>query len=423
MKSSFISSLLLAASLLAAPAAPASAQKRGVQTANGALPWFTVVNKRMMVQTGSSAKVLEKDVTLPNGSRVEYQTQSVVLANGTRVRLKEGDLLSLNGELIQKSPANVAPPANATASITPVTSPVPNVMTATATPPAPAPVAPAAAAPVPAAAPAASAAFTYRPEAPVNGKLKGVVELGASGFNMFIVLIDSKRNWKTEKVEYGNSLVMENMATEEDIRTGLKSYIGKMLDFGVDGRDIHFVVSSGAAMVPSTLRIVKGLQALKYVVTTVTPEREGALALRAALPPGFSDKAFVVDMGSANTKISWLIKGQPQVQDTYGSKYFEKNVDDATVAAEVKTKVAQIPTQLRGTCFVIGGVPYELAKAVRQGNEPFTVLHSPADYSELKGAKIKSGLNIYRAVADATGCQQFVFGYDTPFTIGYLLSL
>ncbi|WP_417999861.1 DUF6799 domain-containing protein [Hymenobacter sedentarius] len=35
----------------------------------------------------------------------------------------------------------------------------------------------------------------------------------------------------------------------------------------------------------------------------------------------------------------------------------------------------------------------------------------------------KAGLNIYETVAAATGCQQFVFGYDTNFTIGYLLSL
>ncbi|RZK32574.1 MAG: hypothetical protein EOO57_14835, partial [Hymenobacter sp.] len=31
----------------------------------------------------------------------------------------------------------------------------------------------------------AGAAFTYEAPAPVNGKLKGVVELGASGFNSF----------------------------------------------------------------------------------------------------------------------------------------------------------------------------------------------------------------------------------------------
>ncbi|GAA4052383.1 hypothetical protein GCM10022409_44100 [Hymenobacter glaciei] len=374
----------------------------------------------MVVQTGTTTKVLDKDVTLPNGSRVEYRTQSMVLANGTRVHLKEGDLLSLNGELIQKSPSNVAPPADATASLVPIASSAP----AAPKPAAPAPRAVAATPPAASVATApAAAAFSYRSEAPVNGKLRGVVELGASGFNMFIIRVDDKRNWKLEKAEFGNSLVMENMATEEDVRTGLKSYIGKMLDFGVPGRDIHFVVSSGAAMAENTRRIVKGLEALKYVVTTVTPEREGTLGLRAALPAAYATKGFVVDMGSANSKISWYANGQPRVEDTYGSKYYEKNVDDATVAAAVKAKAAQVPANLRGTCYIIGGVPYELAKAVRQGQEAFTVLKAPSDYTQLSGAKMKSGLNIYQALAQATGCQQFVFGYDTNFTIGYLLSL
>ena len=408
MKCSLLSSLLLATGLLAT-AAPASAQKHKVQAANGSLPWFTVVNKLMVVQTGATTKALETDVSLPNGSRVEYQTQSVVLANGNRVRLREGDLLSLSGELIQKSPTPVAPSATTTTSLLAVASPAPN--------------APAAPVPAPVATAPAAAAFVYRTEVPVNGKLRGVVELGASGFNMFIIRMDDKRNWQLEKSEFGNSLVMENMATEEDVRTGLKTYIGKMLDFGVPGRDIHFVVSSGAALSENTHRIVKGLQALKYVVTTVTPEREGALGLRAALPAAYATKGFVMDMGSANSKISWYANGQPRVQDTFGSKYYEKNMDDATVAAAVKAKAAQVPASLRGTCFIIGGVPYELAKAVRQGQEPFTVLKAPTDYPQQSGAKMKSGLNIYRAMAEATGCQQFVFGYDTNFTIGYLLSL
>ncbi len=300
MKSALLSSLVLAAGLLVASANPASAQKRNAPAANGSLPWFSVVNKLLVVQTGTTFKVLTKDVTLPNGSRVEYRTQSVVLANGSRVRLNDGDLLSLNGELIQKSPANAAPPADATASIGPVASPVPHALAA----PAPAPTATA-----PVAAP-----FTYRAEAPVNGRLRGVVELGASGFNMFIIRVDDKGNWKLEKSEFGNSLVMENMASEEDVRAGLKTYIGKMLDFGVPGRDIHFVVSSGAALAENTARIVKGLEA-------------------------------------------------------------------------------------------------------------FTVLKAPTDYPQLSGAKIKSGLNIYQALAEATGCQQFVFGYDSNFTIGYLLSI
>jgi len=391
------------------------------------------------VQTGNSTKPLDKDVTLPNGIRVDHRTQSLILTNGTRVTMKEGDMLSLNGEFIQKNPAPVAAlapvaaPAPVVAS-TPVAAPAPIAAPVAATPaapaaaPVPAPVPAPLPAPVVAPAPVAAVApatpaFTYRPVAPVNGKLKGVVELGASGFNLFIIRVDDKHNWKLEKSEFGNSLVMENMATEEDIRTGLKAYIGKMLDFGVSGRDIHFVVSSGAALSEVTHRIVKSLQTLKYVATIVTPEREGALGLRAALPPGFNDKAFLVDMGSANSKISWYEGGQPHVADTYGSKYYEKNVNDATVAAEVKAKVAPIPAALRSTCFIIGGVPYELAKAVRQGQEPYTTLRAPDAYPQLSGAKIKSGLNIYQAVAAATGCQQFVFGYDTNFTIGYLLAL
>lgn len=416
MKSPLFFTFALAVSMLVAAGAPASAQKRKIQAVNGSLPWFTVVNKMIVVQTGATTKALVKDVTLPNGSRVEYQTQSVMLANGTRMHLKEGDLLSLNGELIQESTANTVPPVNAAANLVPVAHPVSNVLTAPVSAPVPAPAAAASVAP-------AVAAFSYRTEAPVNGKLRGVVELGASGFNMFIIRVDNKRNWKLEKSEFGNSLVMENMATEEDVRTGLKAYIGKMLDFGVPGRDIHFVVSSGAALSENTRRITKGLEALRFVVTTVTPEREGALALRAALPATYATKGFVMDMGSANSKISWYVNGQPRVQDTFGSKYYEKNIDDATVAAAVKAKAAQVPTSLRGTCFIIGGVPYELAKAGRQGQEPYTILKTPTDYPQLSGAKIKSGLNIYQALAEATGCQQFVFGYDTNFTIGYLLSL
>ncbi len=428
MKSSLFSSLVLAAGLLVAAAAPTSAQKRNAQVTNGTLPWFTVVNKLMVVQTGVTTKVLEKDVTLPNGSRVEFRTQSVVLANGTRVRLKEGDMLSLNGELIQKSPPNVAPPADATASLMPVPSPVPNVMTAPVTAPMPAspkPAAPAVAtvATAPAVASATNALFTYRPEAPVNGKLKGVVELGASGFNSFVIRVDNKRNWKLERSEYGNSLVMENLATEDDIRKGLKAYIGQMLDFGVDGRDVHFVVSSGALMAQVTGRIIKELSSLHYVVNTVTPEQEGIFSLKSVLPPSYNDKAFVMDIGSGNTKVSWLERGTPKSLHTYGAKYFEKSIDSTTVSNEAKTVARQVPEERRSTCFIIGGVPFDMAKLVRQGKERYTVLLPPAGYANQQAAKIKAGVTIYNAVVITTSCPQFVFDWDANFTIGYLLSL
>ena len=265
-------------------------------------------------------------------------------------------------------------------------------------------------------------AFAYEAPAPVGGKLKGVVELGASGFNSFIVRLDAQKNWKLEKAEFGNSLVMENMASDADVRQGLKAYIGKMLDYGVGGRDIHFVVSSGAQKAEGTQKIVKALKSLGYVVNTVTPEREGVLGLRSVLPPAYAGKAFVVDMGSGNTKISWLASGQPTSVETYGAKYFEKGTADDAVATDVKAKARQVPASLHGTCFIIGGIPFELAKKVRQGKERYTVLDAASAY-QLDNAKGKAGLNIYRAVADATGCQQFVFDSDANFTIGYLLTL
>ena len=265
-------------------------------------------------------------------------------------------------------------------------------------------------------------AFSYTPLAPQNGKLKGVVELGASGFNSFIIRVDDQKRWKLEKAEFGNSLVLENMASDDDIRAGLKSYIGKMLDFGVGGRDIHFVVSSGAVKAEGTQKITKALKALNYVVNTVTPEQEGSLALRSVLPADYYANSYVVDLGSGNTKISWKENGATKALETYGAKYFQNNTSDETVATEVKAKVKQIPAGNRKTCFIIGGVPFEMAKKVRNGKERYTTLDAPSAY-KLEEAKSKAGINIYKAIADATGTNQFVFDWDANFTIGYLLTL
>ncbi|MBA4851205.1 hypothetical protein [Emticicia sp. BO119] len=270
---------------------------------------------------------------------------------------------------------------------------------------------------------AGSSSFSFVAPEPVNGKLKGVVELGASGFNSFIVRIDKSKNWKLEKSEFGNSLVTENMATDEDIRTGLKKYIGSMLDFGVSGRDIHFVVSSGAVKADVTQKIVKNLKALNYFVNTVSPEQEGALALKCVLPKDFEDEAFVTDIGSGNTKISWSSNGSVSALETYGAKYFQNGVDDGKVYDDVKDKASSIPGMKRKTCFIIGGVPFSMAKKVRNGKERYTVLKEPAYYKDLKDAKDKSGVNIYKAIKDATNCNQFVFDWDANFTIGFLLGL
>ncbi len=265
----------------------------------------------------------------------------------------------------------------------------------------------------------ASTPFSYTSPQPVNGKLKGVVEMGATGFNSFIVRIDGQKNWKMEKADFGTSLVYEKLASEDDIKSGLKNYIAEMLAFGVGPKDIHFVISSGAKKVEVTSKIAAMLKGMGYYVNEVTPEQEAKLALKSALPRDYNNKAFVVDIGSGNTKISWLPGGAIEAS---GAKYYQNNVDDATVYSEVKGKASQVPSNLRGTCFIIGGVPYELAKQSRNGKERYTVLKAPTGYTA-DGAKQKAGINIYKAVADGTGCQQFVFDWDANFTIGFLLNL
>lgn len=270
---------------------------------------------------------------------------------------------------------------------------------------------------------AGASTFTYTPPAPVDGKLKGVVELGASGFNSFVITVDQEKRWKLEKSEFGNSLVTENMATDEDVRIGLKKYIGTMLDYGVGSKDIHFVVSSGAAKADVTTKITRVLKSLGYVVNQVTPEQEGQLALKSVLPADYADKSFVVDIGSGNTKISWIDGGKVSALESYGAKYFQDGTDDSKVYQEVSAKAKQVPANLRNTCFIIGGVPFEMAKEVRKGKERYTTLSAPLAYSKLTNAKSKAGVNIYKAITDATGCQQFVFDWDANFTIGFLLGL
>ncbi len=261
--------------------------------------------------------------------------------------------------------------------------------------------------------------FNYTAPVPTGGKLKGVVELGATGFNSFIIKVDGQKNWKLEKAEFGVSLVKEGLATDDDVKNGLKRYIGDMLSYGVGPKDIHFVVSSGAQKEPIMVTINAALKSMGYFVNVVTPEQEARYALKSALPKDFNSRAFVVDIGSGNTKISWLPNGTLEAP---GAKYYQNNLSPDAVYQEVKGKASQIPSNVRSTCFIIGGVPYELAKQSRNGKERYTVLKAPGSYKS-EGAKQEAGLNIYSAIAEATGCKQFVFDWDANFTIGFLLGL
>jgi hypothetical protein len=265
--------------------------------------------------------------------------------------------------------------------------------------------------------------FNFNPEKPVNGTLKGIVEVGATGFNSFVINVDKEKRWEIINKEFGKSFVYEGMATTEDIRAGLKKYISGIMDRGVQSRNVHFVISSGAQKEAKTAIISSELKKMGYVVNLVTPEQEGKLALKSVLPKSYENNSYVVDIGSGNTKISWVNGTGVTSIEAAGAKYYEKGMDDATVANEVKAKANSIPAAKREICFIIGGVPYELAKVTRLGEERFTVLNDPSTYSAGDKKKVACGLNIYKSLKEVTKCDTFVFDWDANFSIGFLLGL
>src|SRR5215218_10088997 len=182
--------------------------------------------------------------------------------------------------------------------------------------------------------------FNYTPEKPVNGTMRGVVEVGATGFNSFVINMDGQKRWEIVSKDFGESLAYEGLATTEDIRLGLKKYLASMFDKGVSSRNMHFVISSGAQKEPKTATISNELKKMGYVVNTVTADQEAKFALRATVPPPFADNSFMVDIGSGNTKVSWAEGESVRTLELPGAKYYEKGVSDEDVYAQVKSGIA-----------------------------------------------------------------------------------
>jgi hypothetical protein len=265
--------------------------------------------------------------------------------------------------------------------------------------------------------------FAYTAPEPQNGTLRGVVEVGASGFNSFTILKDAEGRWEIKSKDFGQSLAYEGLATTEDIRYGLKKYLAIMFEKGVNKSNMHFVVSSGAQKSAQTMSIVNELKKMGYFVNLVTADQEGKLALKATVPPSYLSKSFMVDIGSGNTKISWEEGNGLKSVELPGAKYYEKGLTDEAVYAQVKAAALQIPAEKRGTAFIIGGIPYALAKQDGADTRRYTVLSNPGSYQAGDNRKQQAGLNIYKAIKDATGTDQFVFDVDANFTIGFLLGL
>lgn len=259
------------------------------------------------------------------------------------------------------------------------------------------------------------------PPVPANGTPMGVVELGASGFNSFVIVKDAQGRYKVTSKKFGDSLAYEGLTNADEVKSVLKKYLAQMLNKGVTGSNLHFVISSGALKEPKTKVIADGIRQAGYVVNEVSAQQEGVYALKAALNPLYAESSFVVDVGSGNTKISWLENGVPRTVEASGSKYFQNNLTDAEVSEELRAKASQVPTNKRRLCFLIGGVPNTLAKQVGV-NGRYIQLKPLNDYSAGDDKKVASGLVILKAIQEATNTT-LVFDDDANFTIGFLLGL
>lgn len=265
--------------------------------------------------------------------------------------------------------------------------------------------------------------FNVEVENPVDGVKLGVIEVGASGFNCFGVRVDKKDNWALEYKEFGESAAYEGFMSADDVKAGLKKYILSLGEHGVAGKNIHFVVSSGAMKNPKTSMVLQAIKAMGYQVNVVTATQEGQYAFSALISKTYRDNSFTVDIGSGNTKVSWYENGRIKSLEGPGAKYDQIPLTKEEVTAQITELVNKVPQSSRAQCFIIGGIPFKLASDTRQGEERFTLLGPPTDYNADGNDKKAAGLVIYKAIFDASGTDKFIFDWDANFTIGFLLTL
>ncbi len=265
--------------------------------------------------------------------------------------------------------------------------------------------------------------FDVEVQNPINGVKLGVIEVGASGFNCFGVRVDKQDNWALEYKEFGESAAYEGFMSAEDVKAGLKKYILSLGEHGVAGRNIHFVVSSGAMKNPKTPMVVKTIKGMGYQVNTVTATEEGQYAFSALISKTYRTDSFTVDIGSGNTKVSWYENGRIKSLEGPGAKYDQIPLTKEEVTSQITALVQQVPASSRQQCFIIGGIPFKLASDSRQGEERFTLLGPPTDYNADGNDKKAAGLVIYKAIFDTSGTDKFIFDWDANFTIGFLLTL
>ncbi len=263
--------------------------------------------------------------------------------------------------------------------------------------------------------------FDYQPAKPVGGKLLGIIELGYTGFNSFTVRMDNQDRWVLEKAVYGESYISDGAITFEHVMNKIDQFKAEMITYGVSRNNINFVASSSAIKNDRVIEIADRLRQLNIGIITVNADQEGNYALQATVPPDLYAHAFMVDVGSGNTKVTWIKDGKAQTIETYGSKYYEEGISDEEAFKSIREALIRVPAQNKQICFMVGKVPYTLATATNNRNGRYTILESPTSY-KLREEQELAGLNIYKALYEESTISH-VFDWDSNFSIGVLMTV
>lgn len=263
--------------------------------------------------------------------------------------------------------------------------------------------------------------FDYQPEAPKGGKLLGIIELGYSGFNSFIVTMDRRDRWTLEKAIYDDSYVDDGEVTLDHIQYKIEFFKTQMLAFGVNKNNINFVASSSAIKNPKVQRIMAKLREMGVGIISVTPDQEANFAFLATVPKSFRENAYMIDLGTGSTKISWFENDKVQTLETIGSKYYQTNIPDSVAYKQMNSVIDLVPEQNKNICFIVGRIPYVLATATNSKSGRYTVLEPPHTY-QLRGGNENAGINLYKAIYNESTIAH-VFDWDSNFSIGVLMSV
>lgn len=263
--------------------------------------------------------------------------------------------------------------------------------------------------------------FDYKPEEPVNGKLYATIEIGSSGLNYFIVNMDEQNRWSLVKSGFGESALIDGDFNVDAIFIKIESYKRKIIQAGVPKNDIYVIASSSAIKLSDIQEIKARLSISGIKLRSVNAVQEGFYDLIATVPKEFIQESFLVDIGSGNTKFTWISSSDTVSMETYGSKYYVNEIHDSTVFRTVRDILLDIPVQNRNLCFLLGGIPYEFAAATNNKEGKYTILDQPGKYNPTT-QKGKSGKIIYNAIyLDPTF--SYIFDWEANFSIGYLMNL